>query len=88
MAHSFVVDECAVGSRFRQVWIVCSRASTTASECSTSKGSQWSRACIALNRASSLNALSLSCRCAQVALRNAIDSKDAALRHIARCMYV
>jgi hypothetical protein len=31
---------------FAQVWIVCSRASTTASECSTSTGSQWQRFCI------------------------------------------
>jgi hypothetical protein len=73
VAHSFVVDERAIGSRFRaSLDRVLTRFhnSESASECSTSKESQWSRACIALNRASSrmLNALSLSCRCAQVAL--------------------
>ena len=50
--ETFFIGLC-VALVFAQVWIVCSRASTTASECSTSKGSQWSRACIALNRASS-----------------------------------
>jgi hypothetical protein len=31
---------------FAQVWIVCSRASTIASEISTSTGSQWQRFCV------------------------------------------